>query len=83
MIELVGKCCVSWLSSTTNDTLKGHFGSNVGSSDADWAALPQAIKDRMSTGSKIATTSLFAYIFLIYSLKACLILFFLRITSVQ
>jgi len=60
--------------------LVGHFGSNVGSSDADRAALPQAMRDRMSTGSKIATTSFFAYIFLIYSLKACLILFFLRIT---
>ncbi|CZR69504.1 related to integral membrane protein PTH11 [Phialocephala subalpina] len=60
--------------------LVGRFGSNVGLTEADRAALPQAMIDRMSTGSKIATTSFFAYIFLIYSLKACLIFFFLRIT---
>jgi hypothetical protein len=82
LIELVGKCSVflDSVASRTEAFVIGHFGSNVGSTDAERAALPQTLKDRMSTGSRIATSSLFAYIFLIYFLKACIWFFFLRIT---
>jgi hypothetical protein len=81
MLELIGElCCPPVLVVTYLRYCAGQYGTNIGIPDAQRAALTPDQIELLARGSKCLLAGWTCYVTLIWSLKACMLFFYNRLT---